>query len=128
MKIITDTFVFNLSKDLKTLLCDVYCSFFDANGLKCEKEVILSDSKIIKELIDLNENILFFFLTSFYESPSTNEISKNPSRFEKIFLKGETYIVNYRMSRNGLVAYSLYQIINSYKTSIKNRTLIKIKT
>lgn len=57
-------------------------------------------SKSLSDLLDVS-----------YLEPSINELQKYPTRFEKIYLQGKIFKVNYRMSVSGRLAYALFCLI-----------------
>jgi len=73
-------------------------------------EIITIPMNLESEFRRLIEIALLDLLESCYKEPSLKEIMKYPNRFEKITIKNELYIINYRTDMVGIIAFGLYHI------------------
>jgi hypothetical protein len=78
---------------------------------KNERNSVIIPINTYSSLISSITTALSDLLISFYEEPSQRDIQSHSSRYEKIYIENRLYIVNYRMSSNGRLAYALYCLL-----------------
>lgn len=106
----------------KEILIDEMCSsylfsylflFIMKNGLNSDDSLnIFVCNEFVLDLEGVVSSALRDLLQCYYDEPSLKEQQKYPTRFQRILLDGKKYKVNYRMSENGRLAYTINCIIN----------------
>lgn len=79
------------------------------------------DHAALNDLYNSIASALKHLLNAEYVEPSPKDIQRNATRFEKISLEGRVYMVNYRMSQDGRMAYALYCLLNFIRNADKEK-------
>ncbi|MGJ1318403.1 hypothetical protein ACR776_07510 [Sphingobacterium spiritivorum] len=112
-----DMYVF--SEQVKMFSFSYFNLFLLENRVMPNKrnEIFLSPPQI-SSLITVLENLLDQLLKTGYEDPNQKHLQKYPTRYEKITFCERVYILNYRTSEIGQLAYSIKVLMDSLDNSI----------
>jgi hypothetical protein len=93
--------------------------FLNEKNIQDDSSLIINiPTSYLPDLIQRINDSLVEHLNTTYIEPSTNEIQKHPTRYERIELQHNVYKVNYRMSVGGRTAFAVYQVIKFLEKAI----------
>ncbi len=75
------------------------------------KKQLVAEDELLSSLKKYMTFLMVDLLTDCYIEPTRKQLSKNPSRYEKIEFNEKLYRVDYRLSTAGRVIYSVYKFI-----------------
>ena len=84
-------------------------------GIEWKNNIIEISEQNTQQLVNLLEKNLKELLDECYKEPPHKQISKNPSRFKKIYFNEKEYVLNYRTDIVGIVGYGLSYLILEVK-------------
>ena len=90
-------------------------------------EHILVKKEKVMDLENALLDSLRKLLLSDYMEPTSKELQKYSTRFEKILIDGKTFRVNYRMNEKGRAIYAIYQLIKFVQDAQQNKKDIIIE-
>lgn len=92
-----------------------------------EKEINL-ENELLNEFRDIVTESLNHLINDCYKEPTLKARQKHPTRFEKIFLFENKYIIDYRTSIAGKLIYSVYSIFQFVNRLIDTNGILNIST